>query len=55
MFQHHFDMKTATLVKLIERQIVEGLAGCDPIADIAQDIAGILAHTPDITAQTQTD
>jgi hypothetical protein len=55
MFQHHSDMKTATPVKLIERQIVEGLTERKSITEIAQDIAGILAHTPDTTVQTRVD
>lgn len=43
MFQHRFDMTTATPVKLIELHILEGLAACKSVSEIAQDIAATLA------------
>ncbi|MBB5723604.1 hypothetical protein FHS72_003249 [Loktanella ponticola] len=43
MFQHRFDTTTATPVKLIELQILEGLAACKPVSEIAQNIAATLA------------
>jgi len=54
MFQHRFDMTIATPVKLIELQILEGLAACKSVNEIAQDIAATLAASVDQPKPTQT-
>lgn len=39
MLHQTFDMEDATLVDLIEAKIVEGLAGCKSVSEIAEEIA----------------
>lgn len=44
MFQHRCDMTTATPITLIELQIIEGLAACKSVHEIAQNIMATLAE-----------
>ena len=55
MFQHRFDMTTATPVDAIERHIVQGLAECKSVHQIAQDIVHSLRETSDNTVQNKAD
>ena len=55
MFQYSFDMTTATPIDQIERHIVQGLAECKSVHQIAQDIVQSLSQSPQSTVQNQAD
>lgn len=45
MLYQPIDIKDVTLAQLIEAQIVEGLANCKPLNEIATEIAEFLCQT----------
>lgn len=55
MFQYSFDMTTATPVDQIERHIVQGLAECKSVHQIARDIAQSLNPPPRNKIRNQAD
>jgi len=53
MFQYHFDMTQQTPVQQIEIQILDGLAVCKSVHDIAQDIVDLLDEQSNAVDQDQ--
>ena len=46
MLEHRLTTMTASTVQQIERYIVDGLAACKSVQEIAQDIAKIMLTQP---------